>query len=164
MAHLLVRRARPKDAEAMARVLAEVAEEGSLGSEPPVDVQARAEQFRELISGDGPEASWVLEEGDVVVGHANLHARVNGVVSLGMAILPAARGRGGGRSLLQAAIEQARAGGAHKLELEVWVDNAHAISLYASAGFEVEGLRRDHYRRKNGRLRSSLIMARRLDD
>ena len=36
----------------------------------------------------------------------------------------------------------ARLWGAHKLELEVWLDNAPAIALYASAGFEVEGLRR----------------------
>jgi hypothetical protein len=30
-------------------------------------------------------------------------------------------------------------------------------------GFEVEGLERDHYRRRDGRLRSRLLMARRLD-
>ena len=35
-----------------------------------------------------------------------------------------------------------------------------AIALYSSAGFEVEGLRRDHYRRRDGRLRSALVMAR----
>ena len=48
----------------------------------------------------------------------------------------------------------------HKLELEVWPDNGPAISLYARYGFEVEGLRRSHYRRRDGSLRSSLIMAR----
>jgi putative acetyltransferase len=164
MADLLVRRARLTDAEAMARVVAEVAEEGFLGSEAPVDVGARAERFRELIAGDGPEAAWLLEDGGAVVGNAALHARVSGVLSLGMAILPVARGRGGGRALLEAAIEHARASGAHKLDLEVWVDNARAISLYASAGFEVEGLRRDHYRRRDGRLRSTLLMAHRLRD
>ena len=49
---------------------------------------------------------------------------------------------------------------AHKVELEVWPDNGRAISLYATYGFEVEGLRRSHYRRRDGSLRSSLIMAR----
>ena len=48
----------------------------------------------------------------------------------------------------------------HKLELEVWPDNGPAISLYTRYGFEVEGLRRSHYRRRDGSLRSSLIMAR----
>jgi ribosomal protein S18 acetylase RimI-like enzyme len=77
-----------------------------------------------------------------------------------MVIVPEARGRGGGRALLDAVIEHARTGGAHKLELEVWTDNGRAIALYVSAGFEVEGLRRNHYRRRDGRLRSALIMAR----
>jgi [ribosomal protein S18]-alanine N-acetyltransferase len=33
--------------------------------------------------------------------------------------------------------------------VEVWTDNGRAIALYAAAGFEVEGLRRDHYRRRD---------------
>lgn len=150
----------------MARVVAEVSPEGFLGVEPPVDIDARTERLRELISSsaEGPSAAWVLEDQEAIVGHADLHVRVAGVLSLGMAILPGARGRGGGRALLNAAIEHAQATDAHKLDLEVWVDNARAIALYASAGFEVEGLRRDHYRRREGRLRSTLLMARRLDD
>jgi putative acetyltransferase len=89
---------------------------------------------------------------------------VTGVLSLGMAILAPARGRGGGRALLHAAQEHARSSGAHKISLEVWTDNARAIAVYAAAGFEVEGLRRDHYRRRDGRLRSTLLMAWRADN
>lgn len=74
------------------------------------------------------------------------------------------RGRGGGRALLAAVQDHARTSGAHKISLEVWVDNARAIALYGAAGFEVEGLRRDHYRRRDGRLRSTLIMAWRVDN
>ena len=159
MAELRVRRAHPDDAEAIAHNIAEVAPEGFLGAEPPVDVHARAERQRELIATG---AAWVLEDGDAVVGHLDLHTRVTGVLSVGMAILPGARGRGGGRALLQAAIEHADRTGAHKLDLEVWLDNARAIAFYAAAGFEIEGLRRDHYLRRDGRLRSSLIMARRV--
>ena len=48
----------------------------------------------------------------------------------------------------------------HKVELEVFPDNAAAIGLYRSFGFEQEGLRRDHYRREDGSLRSALLMAR----
>jgi ribosomal protein S18 acetylase RimI-like enzyme len=62
--------------------------------------------------------------------------------------------------LLDALVEHARSLDSHKIELEVWTDNARAISLYATSGFEVEGLRRDHYRRKDGSLRSALVMAR----
>ena len=82
-----------------------------------------------------------------------------GVLSIGMAILSRARDSCGGRALLTAVQEHARATGGHKLSLEVWTDNARAIALYAAAGFEVEGLRRDHYRRRDGTLRSTLDMA-----
>lgn len=145
--------------EAIAGVMAEVAVEGMLGTEPPVDVAERAERYRAGMESGG-WMLWVLEDGGRVVGHAGVHETVSGVLSLGMAILAEARGRGGGRALLQTAIDYARASPAHKLELEAWVDNARAIALYASAGFEVEGLRRDHYRRRDGTLRSALVMAR----
>jgi putative acetyltransferase len=157
---VVVRYATVEDVEAIARILAAVAEEGLIGSEPPVDIEARAQEFRESIDADGPGALWVLEDGGRLVGNAGVHEQVPGVLYLGMAILPEARGRGGGRALLKEILEHARRCGVHKLELEVWVDNARAIALYASAGFEVEGLRRDHYRRRDGRLRSALIMSR----
>ncbi len=144
----------------MARVLAAVAEEGLLGTEAPVDLDARARRFRETIEGEGPPTLWVLDDGKAVVGHAGVsETRAQGVLSIGMAIAPDARGRGGGRALLEATVEYARSRGAHKLELEVWPDNARAIALYASAGFQVEGVRRDHYRRRDGSLRSTLVMA-----
>jgi RimJ/RimL family protein N-acetyltransferase len=144
----------------MAEVIAAVAEEGLIATEPPVDVAARAERFREAIEGAGLDAAWVLEDGDRIVGHAGVHeSGPPGVLALGMAILPEARGRGGGRALLEAIIDHARSAGGHKLELEVWPDNERAIGLYRSAGFEVEGVRRDHYRRRDGSLRSALMMA-----
>jgi putative acetyltransferase len=161
---VIVRAAEIRDLPATVAILAAVAEEGVLGTEPPVNVGARAEGFRGMIEGDGPAAFWVLEDHGQIVGHAAVHERARGVLSLGMAILPEARGRRGGRMLLERAVEHARSAGAHKLELEVWPDNGRAIALYARAGFEVEGLRRRHYRRRDGSLRDSLIMARLLGD
>jgi putative acetyltransferase len=122
-ATVIVRRARDADVRDAALVAAAVAEEDFLGLQPPVDLEARAERYREFE----------------------------------------ARGRGGGRALLKAVQDHARACKAHKISLEVWTDNARAIALYAAAGFEVEGVRRDHYRRRDGRLRSTLIMAWRTD-
>ena len=52
----------------MARVMAVVAEEGLIATEPPVDIGARAHRFRETIEGEGPDVLWVLEDGDRVVG------------------------------------------------------------------------------------------------
>lgn len=161
---MLVRVATGDDADAMARVVAVAAEEGSIGTEPPVDIDARAQRFRETIEGPGPGRMWVLDAEGRVVGNAGVHASGStGVLSFGMALLPEARGRGGGRALLDAILVHAASCDAHKVELEVWPDNARAIALYARAGFEVEGLRRDHYRRRDGSLRSTLLMAYLLD-
>jgi RimJ/RimL family protein N-acetyltransferase len=163
-AAVIVRRAQPQDLDELARGYAAVAEEGFLGGEPPVDLADRVERFRDVLERGDPAALWVLQDDDgQVVGHAAVQESVSGVLSLGMAIVAAARGQGGGRALVQAAQEHARSCGAHKISLEVWTDNARAIGLYAATGFEVEGLRRDHYRRRDGRLRSTLIMAWRAD-
>jgi ribosomal protein S18 acetylase RimI-like enzyme len=156
-----VRRAVVEDAGAMAGVVAAVAPEDTLGAQPPVDVEGRAQGFRDLIVGSG--AAWVLVDADAVFGYVSLTPRTRGVFGLGMAIVAAGRGRGGGRALVEAALGWARAGDAHKVDLEVWPDNARAIALYAATGFVVEGLRDRHYLRADGTLRSSLIMARRVD-
>jgi putative acetyltransferase len=157
-----VRPAQGSDVEDMVAVIVEVAPEGSLGVEPPIDEPDALARFIELVGSDGPEAAWVLEDEGEVVGYAAVRPRPGGVLSLAMALRRPARGRGGGRMLLEVSEAHARELGVHKLELEVWTDNARAITLYARGGYEVEGLRRDHYRRRDGTLRSTLIMARRL--
>ncbi len=157
-------RARPAtadDADAFALVVAAVAEEGRwIATEPPVDVAKRAALVRE--SRARGDRLFVLEDDDGrVVGCLGLHqVGARGVVSLGMCIVADARGRGGGRLLMDAAMAWLQDSEMHKVELEVWPDNERAIALYERYGFEVEGLRRDHYRRRDGSLRSSLIMAR----
>ena len=155
------RRATVEDAEAFVAVLVEVAEENRwIGTEPGFDVAARTARVRGWI--EAGDALWVLEDGGEIVGMLGLHpTHARGVLSLGMSIAAHARGRGGGRALMEAALAHlAAADDVHKLELEVWPDNGPAISLYSRYGFEVEGLRRSHYRRRDGSLRSSLIMAR----
>lgn len=52
-----------------------------------------------------------------------------------MAVAPAFRGRGAGRSLLDHAIATGRAAGAPAISLLVFTGNAAAVGLYESAGF-----------------------------
>ena len=158
-----VRAATPADCLAMARLIAEVAEEGFLGAEPPVDVADRARRYEQMLAAEGAGGFWVLEHDGRVVGEASALERHPGVLHLGMAVGSEARGHGGGRALLQAVVEHARRHGCHKVDLEAWIDNARAIAFYAANGFEVEGLRRKHYRRRDGTLRSSMIMGRLLE-
>jgi RimJ/RimL family protein N-acetyltransferase len=148
------------DAAELGRGLKVVVDERRwLGIQPPVTAEEMADRIRQMMAEE--RSFFALEDdGGALVGLIDLRpTRAAGVASLGMWILDEHRGRGGGRALLEAAIE-ARPPQVHKIELEVWPDNEAAIGLYERLGFEREGLRRDHYRRKDGRLRSSLIMAR----
>ncbi len=60
-----------------------------------------------------------------------------------LAVSPAHRRRGVGRALMEAAIREARATGARRLNLRVLSHNAEARALYARCGFEVEGVLRE---------------------
>jgi RimJ/RimL family protein N-acetyltransferase len=164
-------RARPVtevDIEELARGFKRVVDEKRwVAIQPPVTEAELADRLRERLA-EG-RLMFALEDeeaggGPALIGHIDLHpTRVDGVYAFGMWILPDRRGKGGGRLLLEAAID-ARPPHVHKIELEVWPHNEAAIALYERLGFEREGLRRDHYRRRDGKLHSSVIMARLFPD
>jgi ribosomal-protein-alanine N-acetyltransferase len=69
---------------------------------------------------------------------------------LTLAVAPAARGKGLGRALLQAAVVRAQELGAETMFLEVGADNPHALALYAGLGFAKVGTRKGYYGGKDG--------------
>jgi putative acetyltransferase len=69
-----------------------------------------------------------------------------------MAVTPRARGRGIGRRLCAALVEQARAMGAHRVELVSHRSLAPAIALYRSLGFREIPLGTVAYRRADIRM------------
>jgi RimJ/RimL family protein N-acetyltransferase len=154
-----VRPATLEDCEPLARGMKAVVEEGWLATEPSTSVDDIEQRFRAAVEWEG-HLLFVLEEEGELAGALGMHpTQAEGVLSLGMWLLPQYRGRSGGRQLIEAALD-ARPPEIHKIELEVFPDNEAAIGLYRSAGFGEEGLRCDHYRRADGSLRSALIMAR----
>ncbi|TBY61833.1 GNAT family N-acetyltransferase [Rhizobium leguminosarum bv. viciae] len=62
--------------------------------------------------------------------------------SLAMGIVPDYRGRGLGRRLIDAALDEARQESFIRVELSVHADNARAIALYEKVGFLPEGVLR----------------------
>jgi RimJ/RimL family protein N-acetyltransferase len=147
-----IRPARDDDRLPLALVFAAVAEErDGIGSEPPVDVEARA-------------ASWTLDGTIVAVGDGEVIGSIHvatsghGFGEIGMAIAREWRGRGVGSALMAAAIEWARAQGLHKLSLGVFAHNAAGLALYRKFGFVEEGRRIKHYRRQSGELWDSIEM------
>jgi len=79
------------DATGAARTVAVVATEGSLATQPPVDIEQRAQRFREIVDRGDPAGLWVLENDQGQnVGHIVVEESVPGVLTIGMAVLPGA--------------------------------------------------------------------------
>jgi len=154
-----VRPASFADVTAVARGFKVVADEGrSIATEAGTPLEELEKRTRRRLA-ESP-LNLVLVEEDAIVGVLDLNpTATEGVLTLGMWVARSHRGRGGGRMLIEAALA-AWPQGVHKIELEVWPDNTAAIALYEATGFEREGLRRNHYRRRDGSLRSALIMSR----
>jgi RimJ/RimL family protein N-acetyltransferase len=159
-----VRAATVEDVSNVVAVHAAVAAEGRwIGTEAPVDFSRFQRLFEASVAADG-SLLLVAVDGVDVVGYLGLYPTVPGVLGLGMALAPHARGQGTGTALLAAAVEWATAReGVHKVELEVWPHNMAARALYERAGFATEGRRRRQYRRRSGELWDSIVMGLVLD-
>ncbi|MGI5119105.1 N-acetyltransferase family protein [Marinactinospora thermotolerans] len=76
----------------------------------------------------------------------------------GLAVAPEAQGRGVGRRLLDAARSVAVERGARRLTLRVLSTNVRARALYAAAGYQVEGVLKEHFL-LDGRYVDDVLMA-----
>ena len=120
-----------------------------------------AEQFWGELS-HVPETRWyaVHEDASGIDGYVGLFAVPPEADVQTSAVAARAQGRGLGRELLVALVAEARSRGCAQLFLEVHVDNAAALALYESAGFQSQGRRTDYY----GPGRDALVLRRRLTD
>lgn len=109
-------------------------------SGPPWD----AGSFASLLALPGVEG-WVLMDGETPCALSLWRIVLDEAELLTIGTDPAARGRGLGRTLLQAGLNHLAALGVTAAFLEVAVTNTAAIGLYASAGFTVTGRRKGYY-------------------
>lgn len=111
----------------------------------PTDAWSEAMMREELSSPHG----WyvVAEEAGRIIGYAGLRAPRGGKDAdvQTIALAEAYRGRGRGRMLLTALLEEALARGVREVFLDVRDDNAVARRLYASEGFAEAGRRPRYY-------------------
>jgi RimJ/RimL family protein N-acetyltransferase len=159
-ADLTVDVATPDDVPGIARVMRGVADEGRwIGTPPGTGIAALEARFAAMVDDPGAH-TLVLRGGGDVVGVASLtREHVRGAHGVGMSIAGDWRRRGGGGLLLDGLLAHAATNPAvHKVELQVWPRNGGAIALYVSRGFVVEGVLRDHWRRPDGALWSSVLM------
>jgi ribosomal protein S18 acetylase RimI-like enzyme len=130
-----VRRAAAGDAPAVARLLHDFNTEFSARSpgvglltERTRDLIERGEMTA-LLGGDGPDAIAVVRfRPSFWTGALDAYLEE-------LYVAPAERGRGLGRTLLEAALGAARDAGAARMELGTSEDDTAAIALYESCGF-----------------------------
>ncbi|MFC7917162.1 GNAT family N-acetyltransferase [Streptomyces sp. NPDC057386] len=145
MPDLSIRTARPEDEAALRRLDHDTwSYQHAVSPRPAPD----APFFRDTA---GPGDHFVAEldgrlVGYIRLGHptpleSNRHVRFIG----GLAVAEEARGRGVGRALLRAAVEEARTGGYRRITLRVHGHNTGARKLYESEGFVVEGVQPEEF-------------------
>lgn len=99
-----------------------------------------AAELDALLASPGAFALTVEDEGFILCRAIAGEAEI-----LTLAVVPAARRRGAGRALVEAAAGLAEGLEADALFLEVAHDNVAALALYAGAGFSRVGLRKGYY-------------------
>lgn len=102
------------------------------------------EQFWQELAYDN-RAYVVLRDGDRTVGYGGVMVNGSDGDVQTIAVRTEDQGRGLGRVLLDALLDAARERGASSVMLEVRADNAAAIGLYESFGFERLSTRRRYY-------------------
>ncbi|TLG09502.1 GNAT family N-acetyltransferase [Nocardia cyriacigeorgica] len=146
------------DLDECVELLAQVAAERRwIGLEPPFDTADAARKMESTIGSD-MHGVFVAEVDGRIAGMASVRFDSAGVTGFAMMVAADHRGRGLGPQLLDRVIEWSRNKGAHKVGMKVWPHNQTALALYRRAGFEVEGVLRQHFRRRNGELWDAVIM------
>jgi L-amino acid N-acyltransferase YncA len=113
-----------------------------------------------------PEHRLVALAGDEVVGWAALAAVSGRCVYRGVAensvyVAASARGRGVGRSLLEALVGGSEAAGIWTIETGVFPENAASIALHERCGFRVVGVRERLGQMDDGTWRDVVLLERR---
>lgn len=97
-----------------------------------------------------PDPSSGVSPHEEVVGWAHLHApeleKLSHTAELTVGVLEGYRGRGIGSRLLERALEWAAENGYEKLYQSVPSTNERAIEFFEGRGWEVEAVRKDHYK------------------
>jgi ribosomal-protein-alanine N-acetyltransferase len=88
---------------------------------------------------------WVMRDGSRLVAYLCLWEIADEVHITNIAVAPASRRRGLGRTLLRGVLDDARARRLRLVVLEVRPSNTEALGLYESFGFRVVGRRRGYY-------------------
>lgn len=114
---------------------AEIARQDKIYFGPGQDDDTQA--FEQKYNENNGSFTYMAETGDKVTGKVRIEINEGAGGIYGLGVLPEYRGRGFGREILTMAIEKLKEMGAHKIVLQVEINNKNALNLYKSCGFEV---------------------------
>jgi putative acetyltransferase len=160
-----IRRARPDDAGAIARMMDEPIVYANLMQMPYASEEAQRTRIADGLLPGKTDLMLVAEKDGKVVGSAGMHAagpalRRRHAAMIGLSVVADAQRQGVGTALMRALCDYAdRWMGVLRIELTVYTDNAAAIALYRKFGFEMEGRHRG-YALRDGRYVDAFSMAR----
>ena len=163
----ILRAPRVEDAAALIEYLRTIAGETRFLYQSPDEVKLTVEQEEEFLRGriDDPRAAMILatvdgeHAGNCAFSGVSPKRRYTHRCSLGIALYQKYWGLGLGRRLMECALELAKDCGYEQAELEVVADNARAIALYESLGFEVYGRHVRDMKYDDGSYADALLMA-----
>ena len=120
-------------------------------------------QFEAACGGieDKAESALVVEEEGRVCGFIIFSCVLDQACIHNIAVQPALQGRGLGRALVVAALNEMKRAGAACCLLEVRASNQAARGLYAALRFQLDGVRKNYYPAPGGR-EDALLMSRQL--
>jgi RimJ/RimL family protein N-acetyltransferase len=144
---LHIRRLNAEDAEAFAELRRVVTEHNAIpmGLTLEEELGRPLQGFRDQLSYSEPNAAFGAFLGNELVGSAavawpsKFPSSRHKTNLWGVFVLPSKRGGGIGREVVSTAIRHAFANGASRVNLQVFVPNPEAVSLYLSLGFAEYG-------------------------
>ena len=159
---ITIRRAEPRDAEAMKAIFDAPRSMAGTLQLPYPSVSMWTKRIADFPPDD---VMLVAEVGGALVGNLGLHVaakspRRRHAGAIGMSVRDDWQNRGVGTALLAAGIDMADNWmGFRRLELTVYTDNAVALALYRKFGFIIEGTARG-YALRDGEFVDAFLMAR----
>jgi RimJ/RimL family protein N-acetyltransferase len=164
---LTIRHAEPGDAPRLVELARAVGaeEEGWLITGGEWRSPAEERRYIRSLRRYPHAAVLVAEENGTIIGRLSIardmHPASQHVADVGLMVARDYRRRGAGAALMEEAERWAKGAGISKLELHVFPYNEAAIALYEGLGYEREGFRRKHYRRRSD-LVDAILMAKEL--
>jgi phosphinothricin acetyltransferase len=132
--------------------------EATFETEPPTWQRFAATRLPEhryvAVDADGRVLGWVACS---PVSQRGVYA---GVVEHSVYVHPDARGRGLGRTLLQALIDSTEAAGIWTIQSAIFPENTTSLAVHGAVGFRVVGTR-ERLGRQHGRWRDVVLVERR---